>query len=469
MVPLLFAAAKLQLFLKPATIFYKNFGFFLDICSPKQNKMKSFISNRLILTAILVALCGGLFSQANVDSPYSMFGIGQVRNKSMNARLKGMGGVSNAMFDKTLINNENPASYALIDTLAFLFDAGLYAKSSSFSTSSDSETATNVSFDHVAIGFGVTKWWKMALGVQPYTNVGYNVVTSFYDSEVGKYSQLYQGDGGLNQAFWGNAFRLGKHFSVGANVNFTFGDSKSTTTLSFPDTTYVLCSRRSHDLMVRSFMFDYGLMYRANLGGDITLAVGATYDQKIKLRGNQTIFIRSIAANESTSTAGEYLIDTIYYSKDKETRYTMPHGIGFGITLQKSNRWILGADFNWSQWSRFAQEILSESLQDSWSVAIGGEYVPPFTSISGYWTKVSYRLGGFYEQTYLNINGHSINKIGVTVGLSLPIPKSFSKVNLALEFGNCGTKSDNLIQEQYVNLSVGVSILERWFMKRMYK
>ena len=222
-------------------------------------------------------------------------------------------------------------------------------------------------------------------------------------------------------------------------------------------------------MMVSSFMFDYGLMYRGNLGNDLTLSLGATYNQKINLKGTQTLFIRSIEASESTSITGEYLIDTVFYSKDKNASYTLPHGVGFGVSLQKNNRWAIGADFNWAQWSTFARNGVSEPLQDSWSVAVGGEFLPTSTSISGYWTKVSYRLGGFYEQTYLNINGQSINKIGVTAGMTLPVPKTLSRVSLALEVGNCGTKSDNLIREGYVNLTVGVSIFERWFLKRMYQ
>ena len=103
------------------------------------------------------------FAQADVDSPYSLFGIGQVREKSMNGRLQGMGSVANAMFGKGMINVENPASYAKIDSLAFLFDAGFYFKSSTFSTSSLSEQSSNASFDYVAMAFGLTPW-------SPYTS-----------------------------------------------------------------------------------------------------------------------------------------------------------------------------------------------------------------------------------------------------------------------------------------------------------
>lgn len=430
--------------------------------------MKSFVFNKLIIILFLAFCFSDAFAQANVDSPYSMFGVGQVRDKSMNARLKGMGGVANAMSGKGMLNVGNPASYAMIDTLAFLFDAGFYVKSSTFSTSSMAEKASCASFDYVAMGFAPTRWWKLALGAQPYSNVGYHVVTSFYDVDMGGYEETFQGEGGLNQAFTGNAFRLGKHFSIGANVNYVFGDSKSTTTLSWPDSTFVICSRRSRDVMISSFMFDYGIMYHGNLTDNLSLNVGVTYDQKIDLKGTQTIFVRSAEAGVNNTESYEYLIDTVFYDQNKNARFTMPQGVGFGVSLQKNNRWTIGADFNWTNWSAFARNGVNEGLSDSWRVALGGEILPVSTSISNYWTRMSYRLGGFYEKGYLVINGQSINKIGVTAGMTLPLPRSQSSVNLGLEVGKNGTKSANLIQEGYFKLTVGVSIYERWFMKRKY-
>ena len=454
-------------FFETDNIFFKIFSFFSDICNPKLIIMKNHHKIKLILTVLFAVMCSGAFAQANVNSPYSLFGIGQLRDGTMNGRLKGMGGVANAMGDKNMINVANPASYAMIDTMAFLFDVGMYFKSSTFSTTTLSEKASNAAFDYCAMGFSLTNWWKMAIGVQPFSSTGYNIQTSFNDATVGNYSQVFQGDGGLNQVFVGNGFRLGKHVSVGVNASYVFGDCKSTTTLFFPDSTFMICSRRSRDFMVRSFLFDYGVMYQGDLGNDLTLSVGATYKQKINLRGIQTIFIRSIEETDNTSTT-EYLIDTVEYKTDKNAKYSMPHGFGIGIALRKNNRWTIGADFNWTQWSTFEKNGVNQDLQDSWNVSVGGEFLPQSTSLSGYWTRVSYRFGGFYEKTFLNIDGNSINKIGATVGVSLPVPKTMSKINLGLEFGNCGTKSANLIRERYVNLTIGISICERWFVKRMY-
>lgn len=420
-----------------------------------------------LVTLLFAAVVGDVSAQANVDSPYSIFGIGQVRDKSMNAGLRGMGGVANAIYSGSMINVANPASYARIDSLAFLFDAGMYFKSSSFSTSNMSETSNNASFDYLAMAFGLTPWWKAAIGAQPYSTVGYNMIVDKYDEQIGHYSSSFSGSGGLNQAFIGNAFKLGKHFSLGANVIYVFGDSKSLTTVYFPDSAYYISSRRGIDDMVSSFMFDYGLLFTGKIASDLNLNIGLTYAQKVRLGCTQTTFIRSVEGDATDEI--EYLIDTIYYNVNGNSKITMPQGFGVGVALQKNNRWTIGADFNWMQWSKFAREGITDPLQDSWSVALGGEFHPVTSSVSSYFTRMSYRMGAFYEKTYLNVNGNSINKMGVSFGTSLPLPRSLSKVNVALELGQCGTKASGLIQERFINLRVGIAVHEMWFIKRKYK
>ena len=425
----------------------------------------------IILVCLMAGCSLGVWAQADVDSPYSLFGIGQVNNSSMNVRLKGMGGVANAMFGGGLINAENPASYAKIDSLAFLFDAGFYFKTSTFSTSSLSEKANNASFDHVSMAFGLTPWWKMAVGAQPYTISGYNMLVEDNEPGIGRTTTRFKGSGGLNRVFWGNAFKIGKHVAVGANAYYVFGNSQAGASLYFPDSAYYLGSRRSVDVMVRSFMFDYGVLFNTNVGDDMQLGLGLTYSQKINLKGDQSLFIRSF--EEDIDTEVEYVIDTIAYGVSK-TKTTMPQGFGVGVLLQRGSDWAVGADFNWTQWSQFARQGNTGDLQNSWKASVGAEFTPKHTSISGYFSRVAYRFGGFYEHGFVNLPGndgldHSINKMGVTAGMSLPLPRTQSKVNLAMEAGQYGTREGGLIQERYAKVSVGISVFEYWFMKRKYK
>ena len=420
----------------------------------------------ILLTLLVTHTATAVFAQADVESPYSLFGVGQVMGNPMNVKLKGMGGVGNAVSGGGLINTGNPATLARMDSLAFLFDAGIYFKTSTFSTSNKSEQGANASFDYVAMAFGITDWWKTALGAQPYSTSGYKMVVGGHSEGMGSYNTVFRGSGGLNQAFWSNAFRIGKHFSIGANAYYVFGDTQNITTI-YPDSTYILGSRRSVDMQVSSFMFDYGMMFDAKLGSDMHLSLGLTYDQSVRLRGKQTLFIRSIM--ETMDTDVEYLIDTVKYEVDGNAKLTMPQGIGFGFALQKDNRWTFAADFNWTQWSRFAREGVTETLNDSWRVAAGFEFMPTYSSVSNYFRRAHYRVGANFERGFLCLKDHYINKVGVTAGVSLPLPRSLSKVNLAVEVGQYGTKQDGLIQERYLKFDVGVSVFERWFIKRKYK
>ena len=424
-----------------------------------------------MLVCLLACFGFEAVAQADADSPYSLFGVGQVRDKSMNVRLKGMGGVANAMFGGGMINAENPATYAKIDSLAFLFDAGFYFKTSTFSTASLSERANNASFDYVSMAFGLTSWWKMAFGVQPYSTTGYTMKVNKEIPEVGNTTTRFQGKGGLNQAFIGNAFKLGKHFALGANVYYMFGNTQTETSLFFPDSIYYIGSRRSVDVMVSSFMFDYGMLFNTNVGNDMDLSVGLTYTQRVKLKADQTLFIRSIEEDQDTEI--EYVIDTVAHISGP-THITMPQGFGVGVALQKGSDWAVGADFNWMQWSKFAREGVTESLQNSWSVSVGAEFTPRHTSVSGYFSRVAYRFGGFYEHGFISLPGndgvdYNINKVGATVGLSLPLPKTQSKVNVAFEIGQYGTREGGLIEERYAKMNVGISVFEHWFMKRKYR
>ncbi len=433
--------------------------------------MKSSFIKSIIAFCLLAFLSRGAFAQADSDSPYSLFGVGQVRDKAMNVKLQGMGGSSNAMFGIGMINTENPASYAKIDSLAFLFDGGVYFKTSSFSTANLSERAANASFDYLSMAFGLFSWWKLALGVQPFSTTGYTMVVNGYQDEVGSYATRFKGTGGLNQALLGTAFKLGKHFSIGANAYYVFGNTKSETTLLFPDSLYMIGSRRNLDVMVSSFMFDYGVLFNANVGKDMQLSIGATYTMPIKLRGTETLFIRSIEENAETEV--EFVLDTLV-NETYKCKTQMPQGFGVGVALRKNQHWAVAADFNWKQWSKFAREGVSAPLQDSWSASAGFEFTPTHSTISSYFSKMTYRVGGFYEHGMINLLGsdeqyHSINRFGATVGTSFPLPRSLSMVDLALEVGQYGTREGGLIQERYFKATVGVSVFEHWFMKRRYR
>ena len=404
-----------------------------------------------------------VYGQSDLSSPYSRFGLGDISTGSPNTILKGMGGVSNAMSGRTLLNPNNPASYASLDTLSFVFDAGFYIKTANYSTNKLTEKGSNASFDYASVGMSLSRWWKIGLGIMPYSNREYNVITDHYD--LGFYNVAFQGEGGISKVFFANGFKITKDLSVGVTASYIFGTLIDNTTIYFPDSTYYLNGRRSIDMRISDFKFDYGLMYKLPISScDVTL--GFTYTQGSDIASKRDLFIRNMF--KGYGNLAENPIDTLQYIEDEIVNISLPHGFGGGVSVGKKG-WLVGADFNWAGWKGFEMNGVNDSLQNSWNVAIGGSFKPESTSISKYYKKITYRAGFHFDQTYYNIYGQSINKYGVTLGVGLPVPRSLTSFNVAVEFGSMGTTKNNLVKETYFNISISMSIYDRWFMKKKYQ
>ncbi|MBG0781971.1 MAG: hypothetical protein H0S84_06860 [Bacteroidales bacterium] len=407
-----------------------------------------------------------LWGQTGTVSPYSRFGIGQLKSKSVNTRLHGMGGIANAVASNRFINPSNPATYTRFDSLSFLFNAGLQMSSSTYRTSTLTEKGSNASLSYFSMGFPVTRHWRVGIGLLPYADIGYNIIVSAFDEGIGRYNYAFNGDGGLNQLFFGNGFKINDRLSVGVNLTYVFGRNTTSTLIYFPDSMLYANTKTEQRLLANDFMFDYGIYYTKPLANDYQLNIGLVYGQKVNLNVKREKLVRSLFGGVDGGI--EYILDTIAYQPEKKGELEMPHNLGLGLSFEKKNRWMIGMDANWHNWKTFAIDGRPDSLQNAWNIAVGGEFTPKYTSISKYWSRVTYRMGARYNQTYLNLYGQSINEFGISFGLGLPLPRSLTTIDLSLEVGRGGTTAKNLIQETFVNFTVGVSIYERWFVKRRY-
>ena len=59
-------------------------------------------------------------------------------------------------------------------------------------------------------------------------------------------------------------------------------------------------------------------------------------------------------------------------------------------------------------------------------------------------------------------------KLRISFGLGIPAGGLFSNVNTTVEFGKRGTTNENLVEENFVNFQLSLSLNDRWFIKRKY-
>ena len=134
-------------------------------------KHKTFRLTIAALALIVSALTG--LAQQSIGSPYSRFGYGLLNDNASSAQRQ-MGGVGYAMQSGRQINAMNPASYAAIDSLTFLFDMGFDFTSVNRREGSDKENSIGGGRDYINMQFPIARRFGMSIGLLPYSSVGYS-------------------------------------------------------------------------------------------------------------------------------------------------------------------------------------------------------------------------------------------------------------------------------------------------------
>ena len=81
---------------------------------------------------------------------------------------------------------------------------------------------------------------------------------------------------------------------------------------------------------------------------------------------------------------------------------------------------------------------------------------------------MTYRLGGYYSNYYLQVNDIQLEDYGITFGVGLPIRTVKSSINVAFTLGTRGTTEYNLVKENYGIVTFNVTLHDLWFRKRRF-
>jgi hypothetical protein len=424
---------------------------------------------KLVKAGILAFLvCASfLISAQKINSPYSYYGLGQLHGKNVNIPLRAMGGISIGMWEPSMINPSNPASYATFDSTSFIFEIGIIGNFVTHKTQFQSEKSDYITLDYIFFGFPVTNWWRTTLGVMPYSKVGYDIAILVPVEDFSNVVNELNGDGGINRFFWGNGFNVTKNLRVGIDASFLYGQSTRSSMIYYPDSANILGTKVSGSSKGSDFIFDYGLQYDIHMKNDRLLTLGLIYSNSFYLKSEREYIAYTLTGGYDGDV--EYPKDTIAYSTGEKGLTILPDKLGLGFMYKHSPQFLIGGDLEWQNWEKFESFGARDSLKNAYRVAIGGQYTPKHTSISGLFKRMSYRLGLRYDNSYLHLLGNDITEYGISFGFGFPMKKSRTNLELAIEVGRRGTTNNSLIQENFVNISFGVSIFEQWFQKRRYR
>ncbi len=420
-----------------------------------------------ILVLAASAAVAGTYAQ-NVTTPYSMYGYGILSDRATSMQRQ-MGSVGYAMNSGRQINVMNPASYASIDSLTFLFDIGADLTIMSQKEGAVKENATGGGLDYVTMQFPICKFMGASIGMLPYTSVGYA-----FGKDVTHGALQNQGSGGINLAYFGLS---GKYagFSLGFNVAYSFGniinDYYTTPTTSGQTLTEHVMKVRDWDLVI-------GAQYTAALSRTERITVGATFTPKKSLHGDTWVTTQSW--DPSALGTAPNAIDTVAYGKMKGNYETpMSVGAGFSYSHERNSRWMLEADVTFQQWSKAKYSPLYQignpdnmvfqgmKFNNRTRYALGGEFVPKIRG--NYFQRMAYRAGAYYSNDYLNIQGNKLKEYGLTAGFGFNTPEGKTMINLGFEWKHRKGSPQPMITENYFNITLGINVNELWFWQRRIK
>jgi hypothetical protein len=420
----------------------------------------------LLVTIIVTSLSLTGFAQKNniTSSPYSRYGLGTLSNYSF-GRTEAMGGIGIGTRYGYQINSANPASYTAIDSMTFLMEFGVNSRHTNYKTETGNSASNDANFNYLAVSFPITKWWASAITLAPYSNVGYGIETSqeiIQNGDTTNSYMNYSGNGTLSKLIFGNSFDLNENLSVGINAWYLFGELNDISYQAFSQSEDSYDLREDVSKSLNDFGFTLGLQYQVETEKNNKLIFGAVFEPSKDFSSSYSLFQR-----RNLTLDGGTVVDTINNVSLDNVKTKLPLSYGAGVSYEIKNKLTVGADYYHQNWSKASlQGVTPEYFSDLNRYSAGMEYVPNSLSLRSYWKKIHYRMGMFYENSYLTLNGTQIKNRGITFGLGLPLKQSKSSLNISAELGKTGTTSNNLIEESYAKFSLQILLHDRWFFKR---
>jgi hypothetical protein len=423
----------------------------------------------LFICSIILSI--SLSGQKLVNSPYARFNLGAIEPAG-SFRSIAMGGIGTAIRDNSAVYYLNPASYSSIDTNSFVFDFGLDYGINYLSDGSNHHFSDDMNFDHIILGFPLSKGLGFAVGLVPFSNGYYNIKETVSPGDPGNtidegYISSHKGQGSLSKFFVGSGVNITKYFSAGINMSLIFGNIQRLNEVDFTDYYYMFHNSTTEKIQLYGINFEYGAQIIAPLKNSYFITAGISYstDKHYNFRYENLAFLFS-AYN---------ILDTLYYISNSQKAY-LPGSLRAGISFGKRNKLTAGFDFSQTDWAKAVISSSGASFGNSRSYRFGAEYIPDKFSNYSFAKKMEYRIGGHFEETYLVINGEQIKEYGFSLGVGVPMSRtltktsSLSKTNFFFDFSQrCGPEGSLLPRENIFTVGASLNLYDFWFLKRKYE
>lgn len=428
-------------------------------------------------------------ASAQENSPYSRYGVGDIV-PNQNIVNRGMGGISAGYADFQSINFVNPASLGNISNTIFDLGGDIDIRNLKSNNSPEKFRSVNTLISYLQLGFPLAsakmkkkeRFWGASFGLRPLTRINYKILSNSRLNGVDSLNTLYEGSGGITQANISTGIKV-KNFSIGFSTGYTFGSKDYSTQLNFiSDSVAYFKSNTATKTRFGGTFLNIGTQYNITLKkNDSTVKYKPTlrFGAYANLQQNLSASRDNINQTISYDGNGGFInIDTVSATNDVKGRVKLPATYGAGFTYTNKNL-LFGVDFEMTNWNAYRFYDQKDVVQNKYAIRVGAQYFPAKdnTSPGKYWSFVKYRTGIYYGNDYVKLDDKSRAEYGVTFGAGLPLTslqrRSFYSevvvLNTGIELGTRGNKQSQILRENIMRFSLGISMNAQWFFKNKYQ
>jgi hypothetical protein len=407
-------------------------------------------------------LCIAAFGQTEI--PYSRYGLGTLLQPEP-AFLQGWGNQSAAFHNAYNLNFMNPASYGYMSTT--IFEAGLFGSTMNIQDNDSSANFGDGGISTLALGFPVIKnKLGVSLGLMPFSRVNYDIVQN-NDSVpgLGITSNYFQGNGGLYNFYAGAGYRW-KNLSIGVNASYLFGKLDYSTILAFPDTQNAFNTLRDESRYLGDILFTGGIQYHLNLDQAKKYAIdfGVTGNLKSEISASRDLMYVRFAYVDGLPAPH----DTVSSVTAGNGEIVLPLRLSAGLMFSSTNHYMIGLNYEYGKWSDYTSFGEKDFTGDSWKASAGIQLIPDFKSYTQYFKLVAYRAGISMGKNYLVFDGKDLPEYEADLGLGFPLKRVLSELSFTGEWSHVGSLKDNPLTISTFRVMLGVTLNDRWFLKRKF-
>lgn len=406
-----------------------------------------------VLTGLFVVLMSTVHAQ-NMSSPYSVYGVGEIQELQPD-RSSGMANTSMALVSTPgFLINKNPASLIGLERSLAQIDLGIVGKTVTFkgnTITGDNSSTKDVTIKRLSISSKLSNHWAASVGFKPFSYVNYAFTAQkSIEGSTNTYTGNYEGNGGLHNVFFNNAFSIGKHVALGVRANFIFGSINQIETLSSTALSSTVVSQVTN--YYNGFRFEGGAIYGSKINKNWKFSLGGKITTKNDLNAQKTL----------TVTEGNSFVE-----QDKELSdgsFTLPWQYDAGIALINKGRATFTVDYSYGNWNKQNPGGGTWSMVDNERISAGFQFSNQVQRFGMVAEKSYFSAGVFTGKSYLQVKGQEIKEMGGTVGYGGYLSRGLA-YNLAVEGGRRGTIVNNLVRENYFQFTISLSYREVLYSK----